>query len=368
MASSEEFQPDWTSAPGDTIVDILNERDISQTGFASLMGLTAQASNDLLQGQSTVSIAMSRRLSDVLGASVEYWMSRDYQYRQDSKWVLEIAQEWIRKLPLEDMIKFGWLTPPFSPSEELKTCLQFFGVSSVLEWREAYSSIQEMAAFRSSSSFEAQHESVAAWLRQGEIEAATIACRPWNPKGFQESLKNIRTLTRQKDPSRFLPTLQKLCAENGVAVVIVRSPSGCRASGATRFTSKDKAILQLSFRYLTDDHFWFTFFHEAGHLILHENRHLFSADLEGRRTWILEGDEFPATEEEREANQFSATTLVPLEYQPELLNLPLDHKKVIRFAVRVGVSPGVIVGQLQHHGRIGYNQLNRLKRHFAWQD
>jgi Zn-dependent peptidase ImmA (M78 family) len=140
-------------------------------------------------------------------------------------------------------------------------------------------------------------------------------------------------------------------------VVVVRAPGGCRASGATRFLTKDKALLLLSFRYLTDDHFWFTFFHEAGHLLLH-----------GERGFFLEGVDMPSTIEEDEANEFAANTLVPSEFQPTLLSLRADAHKVIRFAMKIGVSPGIIVGQLQHLGKIRQNQLNSLKRRFEWSE
>ncbi len=368
MSTSEGFQPDWTSAPGDTIVDILRDREISNESFASSMSLSQEGVNDLLQGRSTVTINVARLLTRVLGASVEFWMSRDYQYRQDSRRLQEDEVGWLRKLPLGDMIKFGWLSPPPLPSEELAACLRFFGASSVVEWREKYSGLQESAAFRSSPSFDSREESVAAWLRQGEIEAARIECGPWHAARFQESLNQLRPLTRQKDPDRFLPALQGACSVNGVAVVVVRSPSGCRASGATRFMTNHKAILQLSFRYLTDDHFWFTFFHEAGHLILHGQRQFFTAALGAQRPWILEGADVPTTEEEQEANHFAATALIPQEFQYEFSTLTSNHKAVIRFANRVGVSPGVVVGQMQHLGHIGYDQLNSLKRRFAWQD
>src|SRR5262245_53695423 len=140
-------------------------------------------------------------------------------------------------------------------------------------WTTGYTStyvgLQQIAAFRTSPSFDSQPSAVAAWLRQGEIETEAFDCNHWDPIRFRESLADIRSLTRQKEPRRFIPALQRCCAESGVAVAIVRAPKGCRASGATRFLTRHKALLMLSFRYLTDDQFWFTFFHEAGHLLLH---------------------------------------------------------------------------------------------------
>lgn len=355
MTNTNAFQPDWASAPGDTIADILGERDLSLTEFARRMRYPLEATQDLLEGRATITIALARQLQRVLGASVEFWMSRDFQYRQDVARLHATEQEWLSELPLGDMIKFGWLTPTPHPSDELATCLRFFDVPSVPAWRETYAGIHEMVSFRTSPSFDSRPAAIATWLRQGEIEGQAIECDPWNAVGFKESLSSIRTLTRKKNPAIFIPQLQTLCSKWGVAVAIVRAPAGCRASGATRFLSADKALLLLSFRHLTDDQFWFTFFHEAAHLLLHGKTELF-----------LETADTPSSTQEQEANEFAAATLIPSESRAELVQLPFDGREIIRFASRAGISPGIVVGQLQHLGIIGHNQLNRLKRRFTW--
>lgn len=151
------------------------------------------------------------------------------------------------------------------------------------------------------------------------------------------------------------PELMRRCAECGVAVVALRAPKLCRASGATRFLSPTRPLLMLSFRYLSDDQLWFTFFHEAGHLILH-----------GPWSMFLEGEGRVSTEEEEEANTFAANTLIPPENHTEMLGLRMHARPVMRFARLIGIAPGIVVGQLQHRGRIGYHQLNSLKRRYKW--
>ncbi len=83
MARTEDFCPDWASAPGETIVDILRERKLSVSEFAKRLDNTPEHTSDLLQGRATITLAVARRLERVLGGSVEFWMSRDFQYRQD---------------------------------------------------------------------------------------------------------------------------------------------------------------------------------------------------------------------------------------------------------------------------------------------
>jgi Zn-dependent peptidase ImmA (M78 family) len=140
-----------------------------------------------------------------------------------------------------------------------------------------------------------------------------------------------------------------------VAVVIVRTPEKCPASGAARFLSKEKAIIQLSFRHLSDDHFWFSFFHEIGHLLLHgaQKTHLEDAGTD-------DGDE------EIEANEFAAEVLVPASARARMLALGEDTRSIVRFATQVGTAPGIVVGQMQHYGVIKRGRMNSLKKRYVW--
>ena len=242
--SRHGFSPDWVSASGDTIADILGERNLSVAEFAQLMGYSQEEVKALLHGYATITIATARRLERTLGASVEFWMSRDFQYWQDApKFDVTSNEEWIRELPIADMINFGWLKPLPSQSNRVAACLHFFGVPSVSAWRKKYDRLLQMAAFRTTPTFESYPGAVAAWLRQGEIEAEALDCHSWNVQRFKESLSSARPLTREKDPGRFIPELRKRCAEGGVALVVVRAPTGCRASGVTSFLSRRQGLI-----------------------------------------------------------------------------------------------------------------------------
>lgn len=353
MATSE-FCPNWISAPGDTIKDILRERKLSACDLAARLQQSDSQVSDLLEGRSTITIGLARKLNNALGGSVEFWMARDFQYREQSAKLQSQDREWLQDVPLGDMVRFGWIDQMPHPTEELSAALRFFAVRSTSEWHSAYGNVERVFAFRTSPSFDSRPVSVAAWLRQGEIEASKITCAGWNPDGFRQSLLSIRKLTRDKDPKSFVPKLRELCAEQGVAVVIARAPAGCRASGATRLHLNRKALLLLSFRYLREDHFWFSFFHEAGHLLLHADKELF-----------LEGFE-KSSPEEQQANEFASEILVPPNRREEMFNIRLSAEEIIRFARRVGVSPGIVVGQLQHHRRIPQNYFHKLIRRYTW--
>lgn len=360
MPEENEFQPDWASPPGDTIADILEENGIPLGEFARRLGTTPENAQELLSGRAAITLRTARQLEAALGGSAIFWRSREDQYRNDlarlrAKTDPGQAERWLRELPVKDMLTFGWLAPCKGLVEQLRGCLQFFGVRDVPQWHQKYSNVLPLTAFRTSPSFAAQPGAVAAWLRRGEIEASSTKCGPWDPVGFRKELDAIRRLTREKQPGVFIPQLRERCARHGVAVAIVRAPKGCRASGATRFLTAQQALLMLSFRYLSDDHFWFTFFHEAAHLLLHS-----------KSTVFLEGLGSVSGKEENEANDFAARVLIPPESQAALFAMNSTAHEIIRFARHLGVSPGIVVGQLQHLERIPRNHLNRLKRRFEW--
>jgi Zn-dependent peptidase ImmA (M78 family) len=107
-------------------------------------------------------------------------------------------------------------------------------------------------------------------------------------------------------------------------------------------------------RYLSDDQFWFSVFHEAGHLLKHPRR------------LFVDAPSMPFNREEEEVNRFAADVLVPAEHRPEMMKLPVNGRAVMRFARKIGIAPGIVVGQLQHAGRLKRQQLNNLKRRYRW--
>ena len=198
------------------------------------------------------------------------------------------------------MIKFRSIKAASkAPEDKEVACLEFFDVSDVSGWRNAYRGALEMAVLER----QLRLAHIRALLPSGFAEARSKHHRSVVSLGMQISLRSataIKALTWKKSPDIFIPKLRELCAECGVALVIVRAPTGCRASGATRFLSESKALLLLSFRYLSDDHFWFTFFHEAGHLLLH-----------GKKALFLEGANMVSTDQEEKPTSSRRIPLFP---------------------------------------------------------
>ncbi len=356
MTRSTEFSPAWASPPGETVRQLIAKKSLQSDDLARAIGLPAGNLWQLFNGELPITAARAKGLAGVVGGSVRFWLAREAQYRRDVEALQDDSRQWVSSLPIADMVRYGWLKKATSTGEKLRNALDFFEVSTVDEWRDTWLSDRTgLTAYRTSPVFTAQSASVAAWLRQGELAAVELAVDTWSRECFERLLPSLKSLTRVREPAEFIPQLQKQCAACGVAVVIVRAPNGCPASGATR-VKNGKAILQLSVRYLRDDSFWFTFFHEAGHLLLHEDR-LF---LEWSDRRELD------SHEEAEANKFAGQVLIPPSEEAALRALPHEYRSIMRFAKNLSISPGIVVGQLQHRGLVRQDKLNFLKKRYSW--
>jgi HTH-type transcriptional regulator/antitoxin HigA len=364
VANVPSFAPNWTTAPGRTIARVMSRRGLSLYELALEMDVSEASAEALIEGRLTINGDLAERLSAVLGSSTSFWVNRENQYREDLKRLevverttVELDHTWARSFPIKDMCKLGWLPPTVTRQNCDVALREFFAVDSPQAWQQRFAPAAALAAFRTSPTFQSNPSAVTAWLRWAEIQSNSIKCDKWNADVLIARLSEMRKLTRRNHPSKFVPELRDICGAAGVALVIAPAPSGCRASGATRFLSAEKALIVLSLRYKSDDHFWFTFFHEIGHLLLHSKDAVFLED----------GSEI-TSKEESEANDFAEEILIPREDREELLRLRLRSEDISRFSVRVGISSGVVVGQLQHCGRLGRNQMNHLKRRYSWKE
>jgi len=359
MLESEprEFMPDWFSSPADSLLGLMRRRDVPIEAVADVLDGGVETIRRLLSGAQAIDGALAKSISTVVGGSPTFWLKRQANYERALELALSTAfdelDNWLECVPAPGSKPRGRLSEA-QKIAELRRRLAFYGVSSLRAWHTRYGKMRSETQFRTSQAFSSTDGAVSLWLRRGELEAAMMTTRRWSPERLRESLGNILKLSRIRQPDRFLPKLKALGAEAGVAIVVVRTPEGCRASGASQLISPEKAMVLLSFRHLSDDHFWFTLLHEFGHLLLH-----------GAEAFV-DSDDTYLDDREREANDFAASCIIPPARWEEFANLRYDKESVMRFSVGLGVSPGLVVGQLQHQNAIPRDRLNFLKRRWTW--
>lgn len=360
--SDMNFQPNWYSKPIESVLAMSKRKGFSPKCLAEILELSPNEMLGLKSGSLPITSDLACKISSTVGGNVDFWLKKQSIYQVSlscaaSKVPDGEAQEWLRQFPKSEIEENGWIHFEDESINKFEKYLAYFEVGSVDEWETKYADHVRSVKFRASTAFETKVGALTAWLRRAEIEAEMDQVGEWNPDALVERLSDLRKLTIMKSPSQFLPLLKEICAEAGISIAIVRAPSGCRASGATRIREDGSALVALSFRFLSNDHFWFTLFHELGHLLLHKES-----------LTVVQNENDEIRDEETEANDFAARLLVPQDFFEDMLALPAKRTQIIRFARRLGVAPGILVGQMQHHGVLRRNQMNYLKRRFTWDE
>lgn len=357
--TTHRYEPDYAVPPGATLAETLTAIGLSQADMARRSGLSPKHVSQLISGEASLSAETALRLERVTGVPDRMWSALEAQYRTQLKRQEERAKlkqdiGWLKSLPIAELVSLGAIEASEDKPTLLGRVLAFFGVNSIDAWNLEWKSPQ--AAFRRSQASSSSPGPIAVWIRLGECEARRLPCRPYSESAFLESLTEARELTKC-DPRQFIGKLQENSAAAGVAVVFVREIKKAPVSGATRWLSPHKAMIALSLRYRSNDQFWFSFFHEAGHVIKHPKRDGF-VDCPGT-------DHDDARE--AEANDFAANILIP--------PLHLDRLKAFRtqaairsFATEIGIHPGIVVGRMQHEKLIAHSAFNELKMKLQWSD
>jgi HTH-type transcriptional regulator / antitoxin HigA len=345
------YEPDYAVPPGETLAEVLEDRGMSQAELARRTGMSAKHINLILKGSATITPDTALKLERVLNIPARIWNALEANYqghlsRLGEARELEDHVGWASTDLIRELANRGCIRRVSDRVQQLREVLKFFGVASVEAWTTIWTESAPLSAYRLAKQ-KGDPVALAAWMRMGELRAAEIETEPFNRDAFREVLRRVRKLTRTADPHDWFPQLQEMCRRVGVVVIIERELPKARVNGVARWLTPNKALIQLSARYLRDDIIWFTFLHEAGHLLLHGKK---SGPRDIPATFIDTKDSEGRAEDE--ANRFAADLLIPPRYA-ERLSYINSLDEVRQLADDLGIAPGIIVGRL-HHEKLKY--------------
>jgi HTH-type transcriptional regulator/antitoxin HigA len=342
------FRPDYAIAPGETLRDRLTEMNLSQAELAARAGLSTKHVNQIMQGNAPITLETAVVLERITGVPASFWNRREADYREallrsKPRELSTEDEKWLASLPLKELQKRRRIPQERDHGRLFDAVLSFFGVADREAWERIWRG--PVASFRRSQAYASHPGAVVAWLRIAELDAQERKVEPYSAAAFRNALREVRALTSGGDPNE----LVELCADAGVVVVFVPEVPRCRISGAAWWATPNRAVIALSDRYKKDDYFWFTFFHESAHILLHSKK----------ETFVDDGSDDDLLEDE--ANRFAADFLIPREQASQLPTLATEAD-VASFAAELGIAPGIVVGRLQHDGLWGWNRGHPLKR------
>lgn len=352
------YQPDYAVSPGEILEEVLATMGMTKAELAERCGRPTKTISEIIHGKAAITAETALQLGRVTGRAPSLWQNLEATYRlrlaeQNETGQLEKYAAWARRFPIKELVKEGCLEEPKGDADLVAKLFEFFGVGTMAGFKARFGT--EQVAYRRSPSFKAAPEAVSAWIRRGEIEGLRMECAPFDEKAFRAVLTKARALTAQSVPQVW-DDLVALAASTGVAVVLVRGLPKTHLSGIARWLSKDKALIQLSMRHKTNDHLWFSFFHEAGHLLLH-----------GKKTIFVDENGGDHAELEAEANAFAANLLIPpAVYARFVAAGDFREGAIRRFAREQGIAAGIVVGRLQREEHIPYAWHNGLRERLTF--
>lgn len=354
------FSPEYGSPPGATLRELIEKVGLTQSDLAERTGRPKKTINEIIQNKAAITPETALQLERVLGVPASFWnnLERAYraaQAREQETATLTQCVFWLNTLPVKEIIKRGWIKAHKDQAEQVREVLTFFGVAFPRAWDEVWAETRKATALRQGQAKKVDFGTVAVWLRKGEIDGRNLQCAQYDEGKLRETLHYLRRLTTST-PDKYCTEIRGRCAAAGVAVAFVPELPRLRIFGAARWLTPEKALIQLSLYYKREDQLWFSFFHEAAHILLH-----------GRRDIFVDLDTSETDKQEAEANRFAADLLIPpTAYAGFIERGSFSAHSVNEFARRVGISPGIVVGRLQHEMHIPFSQLNHLKRALEW--
>ena len=351
---------DMPVPPGDILAEEIEVRGMTQRELAARLDRPPQVINEIIRGKKAITPDTAIALGKVLGGSPQFWTNLEASYqmtlaRRRAKDALLNEKQLLKEYPVGTLIKRGWLSAGRDAESRMNALLEFLGVASIEP--KVY---QAAVGFRITEAAQRKVSpgALAAWLRKGELDAQEIRTADYDAQAFRAALAAIRGMTEQL-PAEFIPAMTELCADAGVAFCAVQELPKSGANGVARWLTDRKALLQMSNRNKWADIFWFSFFHEAGHLLEHRTQ----------RRMVIDGlgDDPDTAEMEAEADQFARDFLIsPEDWNAFCAEGNFAPSAIRNFAQSIGIAPFIVVGRLQKENLIAYHQLRNLKLLYKW--
>ncbi|MDP8210276.1 MAG: HigA family addiction module antitoxin [Candidatus Stygibacter australis] len=338
--------------PGATLLEQIEIWDMTQKELSLRLGMSTKHLNEIINGKSPITIETALKLECVLGLPASFWVGLEASYqeavtRSNHLLIDEKEKEIANSINYAEIAKFGWVEKTRAIKKKIDNLRAFFGIANL-----NYTPLLIPIAFRKSEKYTSSEYALATWLRKGEIAAQEVQTDRYLKSKLKKAIPEIRKLTL-KPLEETIDTLTHLLADCGIALAIVPHISQTHVNGAIKWISPDKIMLQLSLKGKYSDIFWFSLFHEIGHIYFGHYK---------KGTFIDIPD--VNSEMEIEADNFAKSTLIPENEYSKFISPGVSRQSIEEFSNEIKIHKGIIVGRLMHDKIIDFNQFHDLRVKF----
>lgn len=353
MSNYIEYNDSIAFHPGYYIKEIVDESGLTQEDFAKRLGTTPKNLSLLIRGEQSLSIDIAMKLSRMIGTSVKYWLNLQNGY---DALVAEFKsrEELVEERKVFDQVDYKYFRDNFDlpniprqTDEQIKRVREFLKVATLSVFKN-----RDMAvSFKSANNQISEANTIKAnmMVQIGINQALTIEAPKYNRNKLDTAIAYALSLT--KNHKNFYPLIKQAFLDAGVIFVVLPNLSGSKINGATKKIG-DNVMLMVNDRRLYSDTFWFTLFHEVGHIINGDYGISFEEE---------------SGEKEDAADKYAEDTLInPDMYKEFTQKGDFSIYSIKGFAEQIGRDPGIVLGRLQNDGLVKYNdwELQTLKHKY----
>ncbi len=353
MKAKYIYQPDYAVHPGETLREKLEELSMTPKEFAIRTAKPVKTISEILNGKSSITSEMAVLFEKVLKISANFWIKKQANYneyvaREKDKAEIAKATEWSKLFPYPQMAKIGLVVATRKAEEKAEELLHFFNVSKPSAWENIYMNQQTPIYFRISLKHAKDPYALSALLRMGEIKAKKIDAPDYNKSILKSILPELKEIMATK-PINYLQQIQTKCLQAGVKVIYTPNLPKTVIHGTVRWLN-EKPVLQITDRLKRYDIFWFSLFHELGHILLHGNKkNVFLEEVSGPIDKDIK---------EQEADEFAAQLLLSHdEYNNIITTIKAGEdilETIYHFANKFNTHKDIIIGRILYKNKDFY--------------
>lgn len=343
MSNFIEYKNRMAFHPGYYIQEFVEESGLTQKDFANRLGTTPKNLSVLISGEQSLSIDIVVKLAAMLGTSEEYWFNLQTAWNEMMAEIhydkqLELEKEVFKDIQYAYFREYFDLPDlPRKTKEQIEQVRKFLGVASLTVLKKADLAVD----FRSiKNNFQESNLIKANILLQLAVNKVLQTDAPhYNKAKFQQAIEFA--LTQTGNHQSFFPVIQKRFLEAGVVLVVLPHLPGSKINGATKRVD-GKVMIMVDDRGKYADTFWFTLFHEIGHVMNGDFGVSFYTEVEG--------------ETELAADEYAQNTLIPSEKYSEFVQTGEAYtaESIRQFAVSIDRDPGIVLGRLKRDEYVPY--------------
>lgn len=353
--------PELIIHPGETLAEILEDRGMSQKELAIRTGVTEKHVSTVLKCQKNISVSFAKKLEYALGIDAKFWINLQSNYDRELaefEDINNITEEEVGVLKnlkciIDYFISRKVISENTNEAEKVLLLRKLLAVSNLL----SIPNITYNAAYRAQLSTNVKVDTYVlfAWQKICELETSSIDVI--NELNVDLLIKYIPTIKKLmfEDVNVMRNKLIEILSRCGIAFNIVRHFKGAPVQGFIKKTDGDKLIMCLTLRKARADTFWFTLFHEIGHII--------NGDVQNR---FVDFDSVESNMEAK-ANTFARDILInPKEYKEFVIKNDFSEEAINKFAKSQGVKEYIVIGRLQTDEIVKWNQYSNKIDRYKW--